>query len=107
MKQDIIDKIFQSGQLKSIIRNISKNSEDEDFKDLEQDIYMELLEKPENVIESIYLRGQINYYLTRIVTNNIKSKTSRFYYKYKKNKKIETNMDDTKPTEQAEVPDYY
>ena len=107
MQQKIIYNICKSGQLKSIIQNITKNSEDEDYKDLEQDIYMELLEKPENVLESIYNRGQISYYLTRIVMNNIKSKTSRFYYKYKKNKRVETNMDDDTIREQSETPNYY
>ena len=78
----IVEKIAKEGLVESIIRNITKNSKDEDLRDLANDIYLELLEKPENILLCIYERNQIQYYLTRIVLNNVNSKTSRFYYKY-------------------------
>lgn len=100
----IVERIAKEGLVESIIRNITKNSKDEDLRDLANDIYLELLEKSEDCLMGIYERGQINYFLTRIVLNNINSKTSRFYYIYKKNKKRLTQMEDA--TEKGEEPDY-
>lgn len=67
--------------------------------DLEQDIYVELLEKDDDVIETLYNKNQLNYYLTRMVINNINSKTSRYFYKYKKDKLKQTKIDDYKETD--------
>lgn len=107
MKRKDICQIAKSGELKKIISNITKNSNDEDYRDLEQDIYLELLEKDEETISKMIDNGQINYYLIRIVTNNIKSKTSRFYYKYRKNKKQESSIEDEPIRENGETPNYY
>jgi hypothetical protein len=63
------------------------------------------MEKGEDMLNGIYERGQINYYLTRIVLNNINSKTSRFYYTYKKNKAVTTPIEDAN-TEKGERADY-
>ena len=100
----IVERIAKEGLVESIIKNISKNSNDEDLKDLSIDIYLELLEKDEDCLLGIYERGQMNYYLSRIIMNNLNSKTSRFYYIYKKNKKRLTQMEDA--TEKGEEPDY-
>jgi hypothetical protein len=32
----------------------------------------------------MYEKKQLNYYISRIATNNIKSKNSRYYYLFKK-----------------------
>lgn len=90
--------------VENIIANIAKNTTDEDLKDLANDIYLDLLEKNEELLAGIYERGQMNYYITRIVINSINSKTSRFYYLYKKNNAIQSSIDDT--IEKGERADY-
>ena len=101
-----VEKIVNDKIIDQIIKNVAKNSTDEDFKDLKQDICLELLEKPEELLQGICERGQIGYYITRIVVNNINSKTSRFYYTYRKNKMVTTSMEDASITEKGERPDY-
>lgn len=101
----IVSKIAEERIVENIISNIYKNSNDEDLKDLSIDIYLELLEKDEDCLLGIYERGQINYYITRIVLNNINSKTSRYYYLYKKNKSVTTPIDESN-TEKGERADY-
>ena len=98
MKQSIINSICKSNTLKTIIANIAKDSTDDDLQDLEQDIYLELLTKDEETIENLFYSGQLNYYLTRMVINNINSKTSRYYYRYKKNKAKNIPLDEWKET---------
>lgn len=52
------------------------------LKDLSQDIYLCLLEQQER-IEAIPTEEQL-LYIQRMVFNNLKSKTSRYYYNYKR-----------------------
>lgn len=100
----VVELIVKDKILDQIINNIAKDAKDEDLNDLKQDIYLELLEKNEEWLFGIYERGQMNYYLTRIVMNNINSKTSPFYYRYRKYKRQEVQIDDT--AEKGEEPDY-
>lgn len=48
--------------------------------DLIQDIYLSLLED-KNIVKA-YEDNHANYYVARIVMNNITSSSSRYYYKY-------------------------
>ena len=52
------------------------------LKDLAQDIYVSLLEQQQR-IESMSTDEQL-LYIQRVVYNNLKSKTSRYYYNYKR-----------------------
>ena len=65
------------------------------LKDLAQDIYLCLLEQQER-IENMTSDEQL-LYIQRMVFNNLKSKTSRYYYRYKKyeEKKGELKYDPT------------
>lgn len=101
----IIEKIATEKIVESIIANVSKDVNDEDLADLAQDVYLTLMEKDEELLYGIYERGQINYYLTRIILNNINSKTSRFYYIYKKNKAKEIPIENAN-TEKGEREPY-
>ena len=65
------------------------------LKDLSQDIYVSLLEQQER-IENMTTDEQL-LYIQRMVFNNLKSKTSRYYYNYKRyeEKKAELKHDAT------------
>lgn len=98
MKQNIINKIAQDRMVETIVANVAKDTTDEDLTDLCQDIYLALMEKDEETIEDLYTKKQLNYYVTRMVINNIDSSTSRYFYNYKKNKLKQISMDDYKET---------
>ena len=63
------------------------------LKDLAQDIYLCLIEQQDR-IEAMTSDEQL-LYIQRMVFNNLKSKTSRYYYRYKKyeEKKAELKYD--------------
>ena len=83
---NVIDYIAKTNMLKTIIATVGKNEQKHNLQDLEQDIYVYLLENKTNEeLEEMYNKKELNFYLTRIVMNNINSKTSRYYYIYKKN----------------------
>lgn len=84
MKKDIIGKLANKKVVEQIIANITNDNDDDTLKDLAQMIYVWLMEDDEDKIESMYQNNQLNYYITRIVINNLHSKNSRYYYLFKK-----------------------
>lgn len=66
--------------IKEIVYSIGKknNEREENLQDLIQDISLQIYLQPPDVTD-----GDLRYYLTKIVLNNIHSTTSRYYYKYK------------------------
>ena len=84
-KYKIIDEISKDKVVEEIAYNIGDRG-DEDLKDLIQDIYINLLEKEDNLIETLYNTNQLKYFIIRMVVNNIHSKNSPYYTKYKKDK---------------------
>ena len=84
-KYKIIDEISKNKIVEEIVYNIGDRG-DEDLKDLIQDIYINLLEKEDSLIENLYSTNQLKFYIIRMVVNNIHSKNSPYYTKYKKDK---------------------
>ena len=84
-KQEIIQEISKQKIVEEIVYNIGSKG-DEDLKDLIQDIYINLLEKEDSLIENLYSTNQLKYFIIRMVVNNIHSKNSPYYTKYKKDK---------------------
>ena len=78
----IAETIVNQGLLKSIIRQVTNNSSDIDLLDLEQDLLYSLL--LDTKLPGIFERGELNFYLSRMVMNNIASATSPFYRIYKR-----------------------
>ena len=95
----MIDKICNDGIVESIIKNLGVSPKYAD--DLIQEIYLILLEYDREKIIEMYNNKQLNFFLTRIIKNQINSVTSPFYRKYRKfyemtdeNKNNYTHMDD-------------
>lgn len=85
-RNDIITELENSGIMDNIVSNITKSStrKDDTIKDLKQMTYLTLLEKDEEEIIGMYERGQLLFYIARILTNNWYSNTSKYFYSYKK-----------------------
>lgn len=92
-KPQIIEYIANNHLVEEITKNITGYLDD-DYKDLIQDIYVDLYTKKEDLLQNLYDNDNIKFYLTRVIINNVFSKTSRFYTQYKKNNKNKVNIDD-------------
>lgn len=68
--------------LDTIVQNIGASNLYRD--DLLQECYLILLEYDQQKIEDIYNKGDIKFFLSKIVCNQYNSKTSPFWKKYKK-----------------------
>ena len=92
----IINEIANGGLVEEIIQGVSysKFENTENLKDLTQDIYLQLLQMDNAKINELYFKNQLRFWVTRIITNNIHSKTSPYYYQYKKEQRQSVNIND-------------
>lgn len=67
--------------VENMIAHITNNSESDTLHDLAQDVYLTLLSKPKKT-QQLYDKGELKYYIARILMNNIASNTSPYYRTY-------------------------
>jgi hypothetical protein len=91
-KSEIINQLAIERKVEELISNITKAPPTEGEEDLAQDIYLALLEKNDRLIEQLYKDNQLIYFITRMLINNLRSKTSPYYYKYKRYENNKTNF---------------
>lgn len=87
-KKEIIEKWAKEKKVETLIKKHTDFSNNPYIEDLVQDIYIELYLKDNELIEKLENDNEIDYFLTKIIRNNLYSKTSPFYYKYNKFRKI-------------------
>lgn len=92
----IINEIANNGLVEEIIQGVSysKFENTENLKDLTQDIYLQLLQMRTDKLNELYDKGQLRYWIARIVVNSIHSKTSPYFYTYKKEQMQSVSISD-------------
>lgn len=92
-KYEVIDIIAREHLVEKIVYKLlpcSKNPFDYP-EDLIQDIYLILLNSDENLIVSLYNKGELGFYLLKVARNQLLSVNSKYYYTYIK---LGANSDD-------------
>lgn len=92
-KKEIIEKWAKEKKIETLIKKHTDFSNNPYIEDLVQDIYIELYLKDNELIEKLENDNEIDYFLTKIIRNNLYSKTSPFFYKYQKFRKITDEID--------------
>lgn len=82
-KIEVISLIAKERLIETTVMNIAKSADDQ-LKDLAQDLYIDLMEKDEDKIINLFETGQLRFFITRMVINNIRSKNSPYWTNYKK-----------------------
>ena len=92
----IINEIANGGLVEEIIQGVSysKFENTENIKDLAQDIYLQLLQMDTKKLNDLYIKKQLRYWIARIVVNSIHSKTSPYFYTYKKEQMQSVSISD-------------
>ena len=83
-KYEVVDIISREHLVEKIVYKLlpcSKNPFDYP-EDLIQDIYLILLNSDENLIVTLYDKGELGFYILRISRNQLLSKNSPYYTKY-------------------------
>lgn len=65
-------------------------------KDLCQDLYIELFNKEDKLIVGLYERNEIEYYIRKMISNNVNSVTSPFYKNYERFRKTTDEIQNEK-----------
>ena len=78
----VVEYIAQSKLIQECILVVTGGVWRSEYDDLTQDVLIELLNQ-EKII-SLYQKGQLKYFIMRIIRNNIQSNTSRFFYRYRR-----------------------
>lgn len=75
---------------------LKKRLEDEDVEDKIQDIYVYVMETPQEKWDDLFEQGQfsVSGYVTGIIHQQLITDNSKIYRKYNKHHQIETRMDD-------------
>ena len=81
-KEGVVEYIARSKLIEECIKVVTGGVWRSEYDDLTQDILMELLDQTKVV--DLYKKGQLKFYIMRVVRNNIQSATSRFYYRYRR-----------------------
>ena len=100
-KYEVVDIIAREHLVERIVNKLLSSSKNpfDCPEDLIQDIYLLLLQKNDDLIVNLYNKGEIGYYLLRVVRNQLLSKNSSYYYTYIK---LGANSDDI--SEAAHIP---
>lgn len=80
--EKVVELVAKEGWVEECIKTVSGGVWRSEYSDLVQDILLELLDQTK--IVDLYKKGQLRYYVMRVVRNNIQSATSRFYYRYRR-----------------------
>lgn len=94
-KNEIIGELARGRKVEKIIASGTDLREPE-ASDLAQIVYLALLEKPEPVIIEGYVKGWLDFYVTRIIMNQWATNHSTFRDLYTKYQRKAVNIDDIK-----------
>ena len=82
--REIIARVARERRVEQIVQRIAGvDSLSADLEDLVQMVYLTLLEYEEDKIVDLWESDAINFLIVRLVLFNLRSKTSRYYYKIK------------------------
>lgn len=93
---EIVESLARDKVVEETIKNI-KNSRDEnydDLQDLTQMVYEVLCNYDDEKIETMWEKGQLKFFVARLVINQLCSKTSPYYYTFKKRRIGSKNYDE-------------
>lgn len=81
-KEKILEDIYRKHTVRTLINRYYTESAD-NREDLEQDIYLLLMQIPSDLMEELYNNGKLVCWISATIKNQIKSKTSHYYKQYK------------------------
>lgn len=82
--KQIIEDIHKRKIVEQICFQVGRGEDPDNIKDLIQDVYLTLLEKPKKLIISMYEKDELNFYIATMAVRQIRSSTSPYYRIYKK-----------------------
>lgn len=79
-RQEIVAELARNKVVEKMVCRICKTRITFDLDDLCQMVYLVLLEYDEDKIVELHDHNELQFFINRIIRNNVLSKNSRFYY---------------------------
>lgn len=90
----IIADMAAEHRIEVVVKSITHTNDlGADLQDLCQEVYAILLGYPPDKIVDLWESGCMPFFIVRIITNQLRSKTSRFYYTYKRFRSLCNSLD--------------
>ena len=80
--REVVEEIARTKLIQECILIVTGGVWRSEYDDLVQDILIELLDQ-EKIVD-LYKKGELKYYVVRVIRNNLQSCTSRFFYRYRR-----------------------
>lgn len=82
--QEIVEYLYKEGIVRKFIENTTKTNMkfNQHLFDFEQDVYLIVLEMDNTKLNDLFNKNELNFYIARIIVNQIKSTTSPYFLKY-------------------------
>ena len=80
--REVVEEVARTKLIQECILIVTGGVWRSEYDDLVQDVLIELLNQEK--IVGLYLKGELKYYVVRVIRNNLQSCTSRFYYRYRR-----------------------
>ena len=82
-KEGVVEEIARSKLIQECILIVTGGVWRSEYDDLVQDLLVEFLNQGKKIVD-LYKKGELKYYVVRVVRNNLQSCTSRFFYRYRR-----------------------
>ena len=81
--REVVEEVARSKLIQECILIVTGGVWRAEYDDLTQDLLVEFLNQGKKIVD-LYEKGQLRYYVVRVVRNNLQSCTSRFFYRYRR-----------------------
>lgn len=92
--RDIINNLAKEKKVEKLVRKYTDFTNNPYIEDLIQDIYVSLMEKENIFIQNLYKNDELDYFIIKMIKNNLYSTTSPFFVKYQKFRTLTEELGD-------------
>lgn len=94
MNRVIINELAKNKVVEKLVNKYNEFSNNPYIEDLIQDIYISLMEKENSFIQNLYKKNELEFFIMKMIKNNLYSNTSPFYKKYQQFRAITDSIGD-------------
>lgn len=91
---EIIEQLAKAGTVEGMVANIAHTPLTDDLRDLCQMVYLILLEYDADKIVELHDKGQMGFFIARIILNQFRSKHSPWHDLIRKPRELADDIDD-------------
>ena len=93
-KHEIIEQLAKEGKVEAMVANIAHTPLTDDLRDLCQMVYLILLEYDGDKIAELHDKGQMGFFIARIILNQFRSSHSPWHDLIRKPRELAEDIDD-------------